>query len=74
MSRFKIIHINNRESPIQEPIERIERRRENVGGGNYFMHGNGGGGVPWADHKEHEPDQRLVHTLFNLFLMHFTFD
>lgn len=53
-----------------EQIERLDRRRDPISTGSYFIHGSvggggagnsggggGGGGVPWMEHKDREPEQ-----------------
>jgi len=39
-------------------MDRLERVREGVGGGGWYI--PGGGGSPWPDHKERQPVQRSV--------------
>jgi len=44
-------------------MDRMDRVREGAGGGGWYIPG-AGGGSPWPDHKERQPDQRSVSSLF----------
>jgi len=42
-------------------MDRMERVREGAGGAGWYI--PGGGGSPWPDHKERQPDQRSASSL-----------
>lgn len=44
-------------------MDRLERQREGIGAGSWFMNT----GAPWPEHKDRQPDQRLVCLFCRLF-------
>lgn len=46
--------------PAGGSVDRLERVREGPGGGGWYIPGGG----PWSEHKERQPEQRLVSSQF----------